>query len=68
VFDACLKVNGNEIEKTRTPNPGKKIPTLPLNMSFDDPDSFDYREMLVLPTSKGDCLPRSIYKVRRTVI
>lgn len=67
IFDACLKVNGNENDATRTPDPLIKIPNLPLNMSFDDPASFDYREKLVPPSSIGNCLPRPAEKTRRAV-
>lgn len=67
IFDACLKVNSNELDATRTPNPVKKIPSLPLNILFDDPTSFDYREKLVTPSSRKDCLPLPTTKTRRAV-
>jgi hypothetical protein len=68
IFDACLKVNGNELDATRKPDPIKKIPSLPLNILFDDPNSFDYREKLVTPSSIARCLPLPTTKTRRAVI
>lgn len=69
IFDACLKVNGKEKDETRTPDPDstKRISTLPLNIPFDDPGSFDYREKLVAPSSIKDCLPMPTRKTRRPV-
>jgi hypothetical protein len=68
IFDACLKVNGNEKDGKRTPDPEKKIPSLPLDMPFSNPGSFDYREKLVAPHTIGDCLPQPTKKTRRPVV
>jgi len=68
IFDACLKVNSNEKGTTRTPDPIKKTPSLPLNMPFDDSGSFDYREKLVAPRSITGCLPNPLRKKRRPVV
>jgi hypothetical protein len=67
VFDACLKVNSNEIGTTRTPDPIRMNPTIPISMSFDDAFSFDYREMLVTLSYIIGCLPLSSKKARRPV-
>ncbi len=68
IFDACMKVNGSEIGGTRTPDPIYKIPSLPLNIAFDDSSSFDYRERLVASAFIKDCLPVPTRKIRREVV
>jgi hypothetical protein len=68
IFDACLKVNGKEKDATRRPDATYRTSSLPLNMPFDDPGSFDYREKLVAADSIKDCLPMPKSKTRRPVM
>lgn len=62
VFDACLKVDGDN-DPTAPPH----TPLLVANMRFGNPGDGDYRDRLATPAERGRCEPRPGSRIRRVV-
>jgi len=61
IYDACLQVNGNELERTRTPDTGHQVAFLSAGEPFTDGDGADtflYREQLAVKTLIPGIVPR----------
>jgi len=62
VYDACLKVDGDE-DPTSSPH----TPMLVCGMRFGNPGDGDYRDRLASPSGRPNCNPLPSQRLRRTV-
>ncbi|MFW9887052.1 MAG: hypothetical protein ACFFER_02645 [Candidatus Thorarchaeota archaeon] len=62
VFDACLKVDGDN-DPTSPPHQ----PVLPCNMRFGNAGDSEYRDRLATPSSRSNCNPQPSTRKRRDI-
>lgn len=64
VFDACLKVDGDNDPTDGLPH----TPLLPTNMKFGNPGDLLYRDRLATPAGRANCKPQPATKTRRQIV